>query len=83
MRTPTVALQVCCILCASIGRSKRELTRDVWPRYGAQLRANASAIRDQAVASGMRLLREDGLAKIASGLTTPGEVARVTVRAAM
>lgn len=48
-----------------------------------QSRANATDIRDQAVRDGMRLLREDGLMKIAAGVTTPAEVQRVTVRATM
>jgi general secretion pathway protein E len=48
-----------------------------------QTRANATAIRDVAIASGMRILRDDGLAKVAAGLTTPSEVQRVTVRATM
>jgi general secretion pathway protein E len=52
-------------------------------RQQIQSRSNATAIRDQAVASGMRILRDDGLAKIASGATTPEEVQRVTVRATM
>jgi general secretion pathway protein E len=52
-------------------------------RDGIQSRANATEIRDRAVRAGMRLLREDGLLKIASGMTTPGEVQRVTVRATM
>jgi general secretion pathway protein E len=48
-----------------------------------QSRANATDVRQQAVNAGMRLLREDGLEKIAAGLTTPAEVQRVTVRATM
>jgi len=46
-----------------------------------QARANATEIRDAAVAKGMRLLREDGLAKIRSGGTTMDEVSRVTLKA--
>ena len=52
-------------------------------RDGIQSRANATDIRDRAVRAGMRSLRDDGLLKIASGMTTPGEVQRVTVRATM
>lgn len=48
-----------------------------------QERANASDIRDRALAAGMRLLRDDGLEKIAAGVTTPSEVQRVTMRATM
>lgn len=52
-------------------------------RDGIQSRANATEIRDRAVRAGMRSLRDDGLLKIASGMTTPGEVQRVTVRSKM
>lgn len=48
-----------------------------------QERANASDIRERALAAGMRLLRDDGLEKIAAGVTTPSEVQRVTMRATM
>lgn len=48
-----------------------------------QERANATDIRVQGTKAGMRLLREDGLAKIAAGVTTPAEVQRVTMRTAM
>jgi len=40
--------------------------------------ADATAIRQHAVAEGMRTLRQDALQKLASGLTTPEEVLRVT-----
>jgi general secretion pathway protein E len=52
-------------------------------REHIQSRANATDVRQQAVNAGMRLLREDGLLKIAVGATTPAEVQRVTVRASM
>ncbi|MCA9236951.1 MAG: Flp pilus assembly complex ATPase component TadA, partial [Planctomycetales bacterium] len=52
-------------------------------RQQVQTRANATAIRDEAVGAGMRLLRDDGLQKIAAGMTTPSEVLRVTVRASV
>jgi general secretion pathway protein E len=45
-----------------------------------QARSSATEIRDSALASGMRLLRDDGVDKILAGVTTPSEVARVTVR---
>lgn len=48
-----------------------------------QERANATDIRERALAAGMRLLRDDGLEKIAAGVTTPAEVQRVTMRATM
>jgi type II secretion system protein E len=41
-------------------------------------RANASAIRNQALKEGMITLRQDGWRKVASGMTTIEEVARVT-----
>lgn len=50
-------------------------------RKKIQERGSASEIRDAAMQSGMKLLLQDGLAKILSGVTTPEEVARVTVRA--
>ena len=45
-----------------------------------QARANAAEIRDAALAGGMQLLRDDGLLKIAKGVTTIDEVAGVTLR---
>lgn len=41
-------------------------------------RASADQIRTRAIAKGMRTLREDGWAKVKTGLTTPQEVVRVT-----
>jgi general secretion pathway protein E len=49
-------------------------------RKQIQSRANATEIRDAAIAVGMRLLRDDGIDKVLAGLTTPSEVARVSVR---
>lgn len=46
-----------------------------------QNRANASEIRKAARSSGMRLLSEDGLTKIAAGETTIEEVLRVSMQA--
>jgi general secretion pathway protein E len=40
--------------------------------------ADANTIRDQAIAEGMRTLRQDALEKLKSGMTTPEEVVRVT-----
>jgi len=59
------------------------LTVDDAVRDKIQTRANATEIRESAVSAGMRLLREDGLRKISAGVTTPSEVQRVTMRAAM
>lgn len=39
---------------------------------------NISVLRRAAIARGMRSLRDDGLAKIREGLTTPEEVISVT-----
>jgi general secretion pathway protein E len=39
---------------------------------------NANVLRDAALQSGMRTLRDDGWAKVKAGLTTPDEVLRVT-----
>ncbi|MGQ9779274.1 MAG: GspE/PulE family protein [Bacillota bacterium] len=41
-------------------------------------RANTAVLREQAVREGMVTLRQDGLAKIAAGITSIGEVLRVT-----
>jgi general secretion pathway protein E len=49
-------------------------------RRQIQSRASATEIRDAAMQSGMRLLRDDGIAKVLAGITTPSEVVRVTVR---
>ena len=49
-------------------------------RKRIQERASAAEIQETAVKLGMQLLREDGLAKILAGMTTPEEVVRVTVR---
>jgi type II secretory ATPase GspE/PulE/Tfp pilus assembly ATPase PilB-like protein len=43
-----------------------------------QTRANASQIRDAAVAAGMRLLSQDGIEKVRAGATTMAEVLRAT-----
>ena len=40
--------------------------------------ADANVIREEAIAEGMRTLREDALEKLKAGLTTPEEVVRVT-----
>ncbi|MGE5549055.1 MAG: GspE/PulE family protein [Bacteroidota bacterium] len=41
-------------------------------------RKNASDLREQAIEQGMLTLRQDGLAKVIEGITTPSEVLRVT-----
>lgn len=45
-----------------------------------QSRETASRIKQRAVESGMRTLRDDGVRKILNGQTTPDEVLRVTMR---
>jgi general secretion pathway protein E len=45
-----------------------------------QARATAAEIKDAAVGSGTRTLRDDGISKILAGSTTISEVERVTVR---
>ena len=52
-------------------------------REAVQSRASATEIRGVAMDSGMRLLRSDGADKVLAGQTTPEEVERVTVRAAL
>jgi general secretion pathway protein E len=74
-----------CPVCRNTGYRGRvaicELLRaDESIRRRIQSRASATEIRDTAIQSGMRLLREDGIKKVLAGVTTPGEVARVTVR---
>jgi general secretion pathway protein E len=44
--------------------------------------ADANVIREQAVREGMKTLRQDGLEKLADGLTTPEELVRVTLSGA-
>jgi general secretion pathway protein E len=53
---------------------------DAMIRGRVQARGSATEIRDSALAAGMRLLRDDGVDKILAGITTPSEVARITVR---
>lgn len=57
------------------------LVVDAEVRHRIQSRANATEIRNVAVAAGMRLLRDNGINKILEGTTTIDEVARVAMRA--
>jgi general secretion pathway protein E len=50
-------------------------------RLKIQERSTAADIKQVAVASGMRTLRDDGMAKASGGITTIEEVQRVTMRA--
>ncbi len=44
-------------------------------------KASTSKLRDEAIVSGMRTLREDGVRKVTSGLTTIEEILRITAEA--
>jgi general secretion pathway protein E len=75
-----------CEACRQSGYSGRLgifelLTVDAGVRMKIQDRANATQIRDLALAHGMRLLQEDGIDKIRAGATTLDEVVRVATRA--
>ena len=74
-----------CPACRSTGYRGRvaicELLRvDETIRRRIQSHASATDIRDAAMTAGMTILRDDGIAKVLGGTTTPSEVARVTVR---
>jgi type II secretory ATPase GspE/PulE/Tfp pilus assembly ATPase PilB-like protein len=56
------------------------LTIDEQIRRLIQSRTTAAEIKDAAVRSGMRTLRDDGVAKVLAGITTTSEVERVTMR---
>ena len=58
------------------------LTLDDASRGLIQERAAAGTIKEHAISVGMTTLRDDGLAKIRAGVTTPEEVVRVTTRSA-
>jgi general secretion pathway protein E len=75
-----------CPNCRQSGHSGRLgifelLVIDADVRLKIQQRANATEIREVALAHGMRLLQEDGIGKILSGATTLDEVVRVATRA--
>ncbi|MEM9109400.1 MAG: ATPase, T2SS/T4P/T4SS family [Planctomycetota bacterium] len=74
-----------CGACRGSGYKGRQglfelLTLDDTTRELIQQRAAAGRIKDQAVGRGMTTLRDDGLMKVRSGITTPDEVLRVTTR---
>jgi general secretion pathway protein E len=74
-----------CPACRNTGYRGRvaicELLRvDESIRRQIQSRASATEIRNAAIHAGMRLLQDDGIDKVMAGMTTPSEVARVTVR---
>jgi general secretion pathway protein E len=82
-RSITLARGVGCPTCASSGYRGRVaiyeiLLVDDQIRRLIMAKADAGALRDAAVAAGMRTLRLDGMAKVLQGLTTAEEVLRVT-----
>jgi len=75
-----------CASCRQTGYSGRVgifelLMVDESVRQRIQSRATAAEIKATAAASGMQILRDDGIAKVFSGVTTVDEVLRVTMRA--
>src|SRR5207249_4804820 len=61
-----------------VGEIRDRETVEIAVRALVMARADAAAIRRQAIAAGMTTLRDDGLAKVRAGLTTEAEVLRVT-----
>ncbi len=77
-----------CHLCRGTGYRGREgiyelLVLDDSVRDLIQRRAHASEIRDAGLSKGMRLLRDTGMEKVSSGITTSEEIERVTMRTAL
>jgi type IV pilus assembly protein PilB len=79
-----IARAVGCKHCYNTGYSGRiglfevlPMTREI--RHLLLEHATADAIRDQARASGVRSLRDDGLRKVRAGVTTIEEVQRLTI----
>jgi type II secretory ATPase GspE/PulE/Tfp pilus assembly ATPase PilB-like protein len=66
--------------CGRIGIFEMMMVDDVMRRH-VQNHSTASQLKAAATAAGMRTLRDDGIAKILSGMTTIEEVERVTMRA--
>jgi general secretion pathway protein E len=72
-----------CEVCAGTGYSGRKGIFEVLPvtdgiRELVMARADASKIKKMALAEGMSTLRQDGVRKVLSGMTTMEEVLRVT-----
>ncbi|MEO1527317.1 MAG: ATPase, T2SS/T4P/T4SS family [Planctomycetota bacterium] len=85
-RSPTG--RASCETCGGTGYHGREVTCELLViddeiRNLIQLRSHSSEIRDTAIRSGMRLLREVGMQKVDAGITTLDEVERVTRRTAL
>jgi general secretion pathway protein E len=82
-RSITLARGAGCPTCSGSGYRGRVaiyeiLVVDDQIRRLIMTKADAGALRDAAVAAGMRTLRLDGMAKVLQGLTTAEEVLRVT-----
>ncbi len=82
-RSITLARGTGCPTCAGSGYRGRVaiyeiLVVDDQIRRLIMAKADAGALRDAAVAAGMRTLRLDGMAKVLQGVTTAEEVLRVT-----
>jgi general secretion pathway protein E len=82
-RSITLARGAGCEACAGSGYRGRValyeiLLVDDQVRRLIMAKADAGAIRDAAVAAGMRTLRVEGMAKVLQGVTTAEEVLRVT-----
>ena len=82
-RSTSIGRAVGCTRCYGTGYSGRiglyevlPVTRDI--RELILNHASAEAIRDRATALGVRSLREDGRLKALQGITSVGEVLRVT-----
>jgi len=72
-----------CERCGSTGYRGRVGLYELLPmsdaiRHHIATGADANVIREQAISEGMETLRQDALAKLQAGLTTPEEVVRVT-----
>jgi general secretion pathway protein E len=72
-----------CAACFGIGFKGRAALIEVMPithgiRGLVMRHADAAAIRDQAVADGMRTLHDDGMDRVTAGLTTRDEVLKAT-----
>lgn len=72
-----------CERCGSTGYWGRVGLYELLPmsdaiRHHIATGADANVIREQAISEGMETLRQDALAKLQAGLTTPEEVVRVT-----
>ncbi|MEW6324713.1 MAG: type II secretion system ATPase GspE [Nitrospirota bacterium] len=82
-RSLTLARGAGCDACAGSGYRGRVAIYEILPvdeqiRRLIMAKADAGAIREAAVAAGMRTLRVEGMAKVLQGLTTTEEILRVT-----